>query len=137
MGPYPSILLGLLRERAMSDHRRTLAAALGAAVGAATLTAPAGAAHNPFGMTELPRGYLQLAADGGGAEGKCASKPAKAGPEAAGDKAPEGRSASKPAADEAAGEKPAGTKGKEMACGKGREMACGEGKCGAMMKKGG
>jgi uncharacterized low-complexity protein len=110
---------------------------LGAAVGAAALTGPAAAAQNPFGMTELPRGYLQLAADATGSEGRCGSKPGKANQDAAGEKAPEGRSASKPAAGESAGEKPAGTKGTKVACGKGKEMACGEGKCGAMMKKGG
>ncbi len=119
----------------MSDHRKTLAAALGAAVGAATLTAPATAAQGPFGMTDLPGGYLQLAAEGTGSEGRCGSKPAKAGQEGAAptsggaDKAQEGRCAGRGTDGQSGTDKPAGTKG--------TEMACGEGKCGANMKKGG
>ena len=120
----------------MTDHRKALGAALGAAVGAATLTGPAAAAQNLFGMTDLPGGYLQLAADATGSEGRCGSKPGNAAQESAGEKAQEGRCASRPPAGEAAGEKPAGKKGTEMACGKGKEMACAEGKCGAIMKKG-
>lgn len=113
----------------MTEHRKSLGAALVAAVGVATLTGTAAAAPNPFGMTDLPGGYLQLAAEGSGSEGRGGSKPEKAAQESAGEKAPEGRCASKPTAGESAGEKPAGKKG--------TEMACGEGKCGAMMKKGG
>jgi uncharacterized low-complexity protein len=129
MAVLPERFARPFREHLMTEHRKALGAALGAAVGVATLTGSAAAAQNPFGMTDLPGGYLQLAAEGTVGEGRSGSKPGKAAQESAGEKAQEGRCASKPTAGESAGEKPTGTKG--------TEMACGEGKCGAMMKKGG
>lgn len=98
--------------------KKSLAVAMGATFAAALTAAPvASADSNPFGMSELSSGYMQLAAD----EGKCGAKEAK----------PEGK----------CGEGKMKTEGKcgEGKCGEKRKMhegKCGEGKCGeGMMKK--
>jgi len=67
---------------------KPVASAIGAAIaGSMILAGAAGAAENPFGMTELNSGYMQLA----GAEGKCGGNMAdKANTKAMG-KRPDGK----------------------------------------------
>ena len=121
----------------MNTLKKTpLAAAISTAV-VSTLTAPAvNAEVNPFGITELSEGYMQLAEadkpgemkcgagmgkkEGACGEGKCASM-------MDGDKMKKGM-------ENVCGEM---MKGKEGKCGmknKAKEGKCGEGKCGAMME---
>ncbi|MGR9115467.1 MAG: hypothetical protein ACU85E_06850 [Gammaproteobacteria bacterium] len=108
-------------------NKTPLAAVMGTAV-VSTLAATATYAEtNPFGMTELSSGYMQIAqaeksgemkcgANMGG-EGKCGASMNMGAP-----KMPEGKCA--------------GKKTPEKAPQKAKEAACGEGKCGAMMESG-
>ena len=93
-------------------NKTPLAAAMGAALISSFASMPAQAEANPFAMTELASGYMQLA------EMKCGASMGMAQP-----KTPEGA---------CAGAKT--TKTAETA--KKVEGACGEGTCGAMMKDG-
>jgi len=119
-------------------NKSPLAAAMGVAFVSTFTAAAVNAAANPFGVTELPAGYMQLAEAGKTAEMTCgANMPGMSKP----GKAAEGA---------CAGNKtPAAAKGAEGKCGdmmdgdkmkKGMESACGammkgkEGKCGEMMK---
>jgi uncharacterized low-complexity protein len=98
-------------------NKTPLAAAMGAAL---ISTFAANVQANPFGMTELSSGYMQVA------EADTDNK--KAGEMACG--ASMGGMAKPKAAEGAcAGNKPAGAT-------KAPEGACGEGKCGAMMQEG-
>ena len=101
-------------------------AALGLAM-AGTLTAgTAGASENPFALSELDSGYMQLAASDKAGEGKCGGDmKAKEGKCGGDTKAKEGK----------CGEGKCGgdMKAKEGKCGgdmKAKEGKCGEGKCG-------
>jgi len=89
-------------------QNNTLACAVGAVlVGSLAGTGVVNAAENPFGMTELQSGYMQLASkEGACGEGKCGGDMKKK-------------------AEGACGE---GKCGGEMK--KKKEGACGEGKCG-------
>ena len=101
--------------------KKSLSIAVGTALGASLALSPMATADtNPFGMTELPGGYMQVAGkhrEGGCGEGKCG-----------GDKSHEGK----------CGEgKCGGDKSGEGSCGEGKcggdkshEGKCGEGKCG-------
>ena len=124
----------------MNKKPSPLALTIGAAVvGSAALTSTASAGENPFALRDLGSGYLQLASNEAGAEGRCGASPkgkegacagAKTG--AAADKAMEGKcgegkcgaSMNMPAPEAAT---PAGAADKAM------EGKCGEGKCGASM----
>ena len=75
-------------------------------VGTLAASTVANAAENPFGMSELKSGYMQLADSSKGKEGKCGEG-----------KCGEGKKAD--------------AKSKEGKCGEGK---CGEGKCGADKK---
>jgi len=128
----------------MHKKPSTLALTLGAAVvGSTALTGTASAGENPFALRDLGGGYLQLASNEGGAEGRCGASPkgkegacagAKAG--AAADKAMEGKcgegkcgaSMNMPAPTAAPTATPP-----PAAAGKAMEGKCGEGKCGASM----
>jgi uncharacterized low-complexity protein len=94
--------------------KKSLAVAMGASFAAAMAVAPvASADSNPFGMSNLPGGYMQVAE----AEGKCGAK----------DKAAEGEGK--------CGEGKMKKDGKcgEGKCGEGKmkkDGKCGEGKCG-------
>lgn len=93
-------------------NKTPLAAAMGAALISTFAATPANAEANPFAMTELSSGYMQLA------EMKCGASMGMPQPKAA-----EGACAgakTTPAAETA----------------KKAEGNCGEGKCGAMMKDG-
>ena len=88
------------------NTKKTLSIAVGTALGASLALSPMAMADtNPFGMTELQGGYMQIA--GGHGEGKCGEG-----------KCGEGSCGSKSAEGSCGGEK-AGGEGK-----------CGEGKCG-------
>lgn len=118
-------------------NKTPLAAAMGAAFISTFAANAANAQANPFGMTELSAGYMQVAAadaDKKAGEMKCGASMAKPKlPEAAcaGKKAPEPAKAT----DGKCGAMMEGDKMK-----KGMENVCGammkgkEGKCGAMMK---
>lgn len=115
----------------MSDKtlKKTSASAIGVAMaGSLMLAGSAGAAENPFGMTELNGGYMQTAA--AHMEGKCggnmkADKPmeGKCGGNMKSEKPMEGKCG-------------AGKCGGNMKDGakKGAEGKCGAGKCGGSMK---
>jgi uncharacterized low-complexity protein len=112
-----------------------VACAVGAAlVGSLAVTGVASAADNPFGMQELPSGYMQVAAK----EGSCGGN-MKEG--SCGGKMKEGSCGGEKAA-EAAGKMKEGKCGEgkcgagmmtEEAAGKMKEGKCGEGKCGGNM----
>ncbi|WP_411728429.1 hypothetical protein [Methyloglobulus sp.] len=93
-------------------YKTPLAAAMGAALISTFAPTPANAEANPFAMTELSSGYMQLA------EMKCGASMGMG--DMAKPKAAEGACAGNKAA----------------AATKKVEGACGEGKCGAMMKDG-
>jgi len=123
-----------------NDSLKPLVAAIGAAF-AGTLTIGAvNAAENPFGMTQLDSGYLQVAESQMG-EGKCGGEKAKAAtmPEGkcGGSKAeaaamPEGKCGGDKAKAAAMPEgKCGGDKAKAAAMPEGK---CGQGKCGANKK---
>jgi uncharacterized low-complexity protein len=98
---------------------------LAAAMGAAIITTASAAAHaetNPFGMTELNSGYMQLAA------GEMACGANMGGM----DKSDMNPPSNKTAEGACAGAKPAPT----QAPAKSAEGKCGEGKCGGMMDDG-
>ncbi len=69
----------------MSKHsctKKPLALAIGSAFAATLTVAPAAnAADNPFGMTELSGGYMQVASEGKCGEGKCGGGSMKSGSE--------------------------------------------------------
>ncbi|PKM11516.1 MAG: hypothetical protein CVV13_08790 [Gammaproteobacteria bacterium HGW-Gammaproteobacteria-3] len=100
-------------------NKTPLAALMGTAVASTFAATAAHAETNPFGMTELSSGYMQLAEtakEGSCGEGKCgASMNMGAG------KVHEGNCAGKKTPSKTA---------------KAKEGACGEGKCGAMMENG-
>lgn len=113
-------------------NKTPLAAAMGSAVLSTLAMTAAHAEVNPFGMTELSSGYMQLAEthDAGAAkpkegacgEGKCGGMMKG---KSLNNKMDEGTCASaKPKA---------GDKNAEAKCGEGK---CGEGKCGGMMENG-
>jgi len=135
---------------------KPLAAAVGAAVTGTLLVAGSvNAAENPFGMTEMKSGYMQLAEMEGkcggnmpkAEEGKCGGKPkadegkcgeAKCGANKAKPKAAEGKCGNMPKAEEGkCGGKPKAAEGKCGNMPKAEEGKCGgkpkapEGKCGA------
>ena len=100
----------------------------------------ANAEANPFGATELPGGYMQIAGkEGSCGEGKCGGDKGKEA-SCGGDKAKKEGSCGegKCGGDKAKKEGSCGgDKGKEGSCGddkekmkKGKEGSCGEGKCG-------
>jgi uncharacterized low-complexity protein len=99
------------RRRNMSNktHMKPVAAAIGAALAGSLAMGAANAADNPFGLSEIGSGYMQLASsnEDKGGEGKCGGEKAAS---------TEGK---------CGGEKAASTEGK---CGEGK---CGEGKCGS------
>ncbi|MDD1612176.1 MAG: hypothetical protein LUQ57_03450 [Methylococcaceae bacterium] len=97
-------------------NKSPLAAAMGAAV-ISTLSATASAEANPFGMTELNSGYMQVAAG----EMNCGANMGGMQPPA--NKTAEGACAGQKAAPAPAPAKSA-------------EGKCGEGKCGSMMDDG-
>jgi uncharacterized low-complexity protein len=102
-------------DRSMTNQtsKKPLALAVGTAfVTGVACTSIASAADNPFGMTELSSGYMQLA----GAEGKCGGEKKEAEGKCGGEK--------KEAEGKCAGEK------------KEAEGKCGEGKCGAEKEAG-
>jgi uncharacterized low-complexity protein len=110
-------------------NKTPLAAAMGVAVISAFATSGANAEANPFGMTELSQGYMQLAE---------ADKPAepKAAEAKCGGMMVDGKM--KPGMEAACG---AMMKGKEGACGmtmsdKAAETKSGEASCGGMMENG-
>ena len=107
-------------------NKSPLAVAMGAALISTFATATANAEANPFGMTELSTGYMQVAEAAKTAEMACGASMNMAKP-----KTPEGACAGTT--------KAAGTASKttEAACGammKGKEGACGEMMKGESMK---
>jgi uncharacterized low-complexity protein len=125
-------------------NKTPLAAAMGAALISTFAATAANAEANPFGMTELSTGYMQVAeADAAKKTGEMACGAAMGG--MAKPKTPEGACAGskKPAAAPAATKATEGSCGDMMKDGKmkpGMEAACGammkgkEGACGEMMK---
>jgi uncharacterized low-complexity protein len=97
-------------------NKSPLAAAMGAAFISTFASTAVNAEANPFGMTELSTGYMQVAAADKAAEMACGAK--MGGMEKP--KAAEGACAGNKKTDEA----------------KGTEGKCGESKCGAMMQDG-
>ncbi len=117
-------------------NKSPLAAAMGAAFITTFAATAVNAEANPFGMTELSTGYMQVAEADKAAEMKCGASMGMAEP-----KAKEGACAGN--------KQPAAAKGAEGKCGEmmqgdkmkpGMEAACGammkgkEGACGEMMK---
>jgi uncharacterized low-complexity protein len=99
-----------------------LATVMGTAFVSAMSVTAVQADSNPFEMTEMSSGYMQLAEakkEGSCGEGKCGSSMNMEEP-----KMPEGKCAGKKAMPAPAAET------------KAKEASCGEGKCGAMMEKG-
>ncbi len=127
-------------------NKTPLAAAMGVAFMSTFAATAANAEANPFGMTELPTGYMQVAAaDAAKKTGEMACGAAMGG--MAKPKTPEGACAGKKTSSTAA--PAAATKAAEGSCGgmmkdgkmkPGLEAACGammkgkEGACGEMMK---
>jgi uncharacterized low-complexity protein len=123
--------------------KKALAAAVGSVFVVSLATAPiASADSNPFGMSELSSGYMQVAdshmgkgKEGQCGEGKCGGEKAKKeGQCGEGKAAKEGQCGEgKPAKEGQCGgekaKKEGNCGGKEMP--KGKEGQCGEGKCGA------
>jgi uncharacterized low-complexity protein len=108
--------------------RKPVVAAMGAAMAGSLLVAGAvNAAENPFGLSELGGGYMQLASSH--MEGKCGgAKPETAEGKCGGAQPAEGKcGGAQPAEGKCGGAKPA-----EGKCGgeKPAEGKCGEGKCG-------
>ena len=93
-------------------HMKPVAAAIGAALAGSLAIGAANAADNPFGLSELGSGYMQIA---GAHEGKCGE--GKCGEGKCGENMTDTASESE--------DKAASTEGK---CGEGK---CGEGKCGS------
>ena len=106
-------------------NKTPLAAVMGTAIASTFAVTVANAEANPFGLTELSSGYMQVAEAKQAGEMKCGSKMSegKCGGSMNMDapKAPEGK---------CAGKKANPTKQKA------KEAVCGEGKCGAMMENG-
>jgi uncharacterized low-complexity protein len=101
--------------------RKPVAAAIGAAfAGTLGMSGLAGAAENPFGLSELDSGYMQVASSHG--EGKCGEGKCGESKEKSEGKCGEGK----------CGESKEKAEGK---CGESKEKSegkCGEGKCGSM-----
>ncbi len=130
-----------LREKLMKKINKTpLAAAMSTAVVSVFTATPVTAESNPFAITELPEGYMQIAENNytvvpwGGEQGKKSNEAScgegKCGDMMDGDKMKKDKESSCGAM----------MKGKEGACGdmdkkakKATEGKCGEGKCGDMM----
>lgn len=111
--------------------KKPVALAMGAALtGGMMVAGGANAAENPFGLSELGNGYMQVAA--AHMEGKCGASHAKESEGKCG-----GQPAAKPAEGKCGGQ-PA-PKAAEGKCGgsapaKKTEGSCGEGKCGGSMR---
>ena len=107
----------------MKTSKKTLSIAVGTALGASLALSPMALADsNPFGASEMPGGYMQVASGHGGgaksAEGKCGE--GKCGGDASHGKAK---------AEGSCGE---GKCGGDASHGKAKtEGSCGEGKCGS------
>lgn len=101
-------------------NKSPLAAAMGAALISTLAASPANAESNPFGLSELSSGYMQVAE----AEMACG-----ANMDMTKSKAPEGACAGKPTK---AADKPAAAATAKPAA----EGSCGEGMCGSMMQGG-
>jgi len=133
------------------NSKKPLAIAMGAALSGGLLaTTTADAAANPFGLSELGSGYMQVAMEGNcgnkpkaAEEGKCGNKPKAAEEGKCGNQpkaAEEGKCGNKP---KAAEEGKCGNQPKAMEEGKcGNKPAakpvegkCGEAKCGANKNK--
>ena len=124
----------------MHKKPSSLALTIGAAVvGSTALTGVANAGDNPFALRDLGSGYLQVASNGAGAEGRCGASPkgkegacagAKSSPAA--DKAMEGKCGEGKCGASMNMPAPA-TATPPPAAGKAMEGKCGEGKCGASM----
>ena len=119
-------------------NKSPLAVAMGAALISTFATATANAEANPFGMTELSTGYMQVAEAAKTAEMACGASMNMAKP-----KTPEGACAGTTKAAGTASKTTEGSCGDMMKDGKmkpGMEAACGammkgkEGACGEMMK---
>lgn len=121
-------------------NKTPLAAAMGAAFLSTFAATAVNAEANPFGMTEMSAGYMQVAAADKAAEMSCGAamggmeKPKAAEGACAGNKKPD---AAKPAAEGKCGESKCGAMmqggkmkpGMEAACGammKGKEGSCGD-----------
>lgn len=121
-----------------------MAVAIGTAAAASFTMAPiANAEQNPFGMTDLSNGYMELAegekkAEGSCGEGKCGGKMKKKAEASCGEgKCGEGKCAGNKSEKKTEGS--CGGKMKEGSCGgKTKEGSCGdkmkEGSCGDKMK---
>ena len=108
-----------------------LATAMGTAVVSTFAGNAAQADANPFALTEMSSGYMQVAQADKQEEMKCgASMKKKEG------SCGEGKCGGKMAAPKMPEGKCAGKKAKPAAESKSKEAACGEGKCGAMMENG-
>jgi uncharacterized low-complexity protein len=108
--------------------KKPVVIAMGAALAGSLLSAGAvNAAANPFGLSDLGSGYMQVA------EGKCGGMPkAEEGKCGAKPKAEEGKCGGAPKAEEGkCGGAPKAEEGKCGAKPKAAEGKCGEAKCGA------
>jgi uncharacterized low-complexity protein len=162
---YKVAFLQLLGVNMKKITKTPLAAAMGVAFISTLSATAANAEANPFGMTELSQGYMQLAEADKAGEMKCGAdmkmddkaKPKLPEAACAGAKHIDGVKHDAPAADTKASEAKCGNmmdgdkmkKGMESSCGammKGKEGACGamgtgesmkgkEGACGEGMKK--
>jgi len=103
-------------------HKTPLAAAMGAAVMSSFSMSGVNAEANPFGMTELSSGYMQVAEAGKTGEMACGASMKMDMP------------MGKTAEGACAGAKP--SEAKPAAPAKSTEGKCGEGQCGAMMEDG-
>ena len=107
--------------------KKSLAVAMGATFAAAMTAAPvASADSNPFGMSKLPGGYVQVAE----AEGKCGATDKKAEAKCGANKS-EAKCGANKKKDGKCGEGKCGEKKKEGKCGDSKakpEGKCGEGK---------
>jgi len=110
------------------NSRKALLATLGTVmVSGAMVSTNAQAEANPFGMTELSSGYMQVA-EGSCGEGKCGNMK-KAKEEGSCGEGMKGKDKKKAKGEGSCGE---GMKGKDKKKAKG-EGSCGEGKCGGGM----
>ena len=113
---------------------KPLVAAIGTAFLASVATTQISAAENPFGMTKLNGGYMQLAGNKCGGEPKCGvgakCGESKCGASKSEAKCGEGKCGSSKSEGKCGGSKPAAKCG-EGKCGGSKPAAkCGEGKCG-------
>jgi len=112
---------------------KPVAAAVGAAfAGSMMLSGTAAAEGNPFGMTELNSGYMQVASEGKCGAGKCGGTKSTEGKCGAGKCGAEKSSEGKCGAGKCGAEKSSEGKCGAGKCGaeKSTEGKCGAGKCG-------